>query len=117
MVDAPIYVDWLLVVALMIAAAVQYVWIGFHGHSAGRWLQALGFTGLAMRLMWSLSQGDDPPVAAVSIPLLMFVAAGSSITAIQQMRMLWMDVRCLQSPEHRCFREDRVKAALMEKRK
>lgn len=116
MTDAPIYIDWILASTMMIAAFVQYVWISFHGHSLGRWLQALGFTGLAIRLAWSLSSGEDPPIAAVSVPLLIFIAAGTSITAVQQMRLLWMDVRCLQQPEHRCYREDRVRMAIRERK-
>ena len=114
-INAPIYLDWLLAICLAIAAGTQYIWLAFHGSTFGRWLQAIGFTGLAMRIAWSLAQGGDPPIAAVSIPLLVFIAAGSAVTAVQQMRMLWMDVRCLQKPEHRCYREDRVKMALLER--
>ena len=117
MIDAPIYIDWILAIVFMIAAAVQCIWIAFHGHSLGRWFQAIGFCGVSVRLIWGLSEGQDPQVAAVSIPFLVLLAAGSSITAIQQMRLLWMDVRCLQRPEHRCFREDRVKAAILERQK
>jgi hypothetical protein len=116
MIDAPIYVDWLLATILMFAGGVQYVWLAFHGNSVGRWLQALGFTGISLRLMWSLSQGIDPPIAAVSVPLLMMLAIGCSLTAIQQMRLLWLDVRCIQDPKHVCFREDRVRWAIKERR-
>ena len=115
MIDAPIYIDWILAIVMGIAACVQYVWLSFHGHSLGRWMQALGFTGLAIRIGWALSAGEDPPIAAVSVPLLMIIAAGASITAMHQMRMLWMDVRCMQDHRHRCFREDRVKAAILER--
>lgn len=115
MIDAPVYVDWALALVLMVSAIIQYIWIGFHGHTFGRWLQALGFTGLSVRLIWSLVQGYDPHIAAVSIGPLAGIATGSSITAIQQMRLLWTSVRCIQAPEHRCFREDRVKQALREK--
>lgn len=117
MIDAPIYVDAILGVLLLVAATTQSIWIAFHGHSLGRWLQAIGWSGLAIRVLWSVAHGQDPPIAAVSIPLLLMAAGGATLTAVQQMRLLWMDVRCIQRPEHRCFREDRVRAAIMERRK
>ena len=117
MIDAPIYVDWILGIVFLLAFLVQCVWVAFHGHSLGRWMQAIGFCGVGVRLVWSLAEGHNPQVAAISIPFLILLAGGTSLTAIQQMRMLWMDVRCLQRPEHRCFREDRVKAAILERKK
>lgn len=116
MIDAPVHIDLILAVCLAVAAGVQYVWIGFHGHSIGRWLQAIGFTGLAIRIFWQLVNGGDPSIAAVSIPLLIFIGAGSALTAIQQMRLLWLDVKCIQNPQHRCYRADRIKLALRGKK-
>ena len=115
MVDAPTYVDWTLGIVFLIAFLIQCLWIAFHGHSLGRWMQAIGFCGVGVRLVWSLSAGQDPQVAAISIPFLILLAGGTSLTAIQQMRLLWMDVRCMQQPEHRCYREDRVRDAIKEK--
>ena len=113
-VDAPPYIDTMLAFVFVITAGVNYVWIGMHGHTAGRWLQALGFTGLAMRLIFDLISGGDPHISAAAIFPLTAIAAGTSITAIQQMRMLWVDVRCMNDPKHKCFRSDRIKMALKE---
>jgi len=115
-IDAPVHIDLILGICLAIAAIVQYTWIAFHGHSIGRWLQAVGFTGLAIRIIWSIAIGNDPPIAAVSVPLLVFIGAGSALTAIQQMRLLWLDVKCIQNPQHRCYRADRIKLAMREKK-
>jgi hypothetical protein len=117
MINAPIYIDAILGVLLLVTAGTQCTWIAFHGHALGRWLQAIGWSGLSVRILWSIAHGNDPMIAAVSIPLLLMAAGGATLTAVGQMRMLWMDVRCLQRPEHRCFREDRVKAAILERRR
>ena len=117
MIDAPIHIDIALGVCLLIAAGVQYAWIGFHGHSVGRWLQAIGFTGLAIRIFWQVIEGGDPSIAIISIPLLIFIGSGSALTAIQQMRALWMDVRCFQDPSKPCYRTDRIRDGLLERRR
>lgn len=117
MIDAPVHADFVLGICLAIAALVQYAWIGFYGHSIGRWLQAVGFTGMAIRLIWAVAIGDNPPIAAISIPLLIFIGAGSALTALQQMHALWLDVRCFQDPTKPCFRADRIRLALLGKRK
>jgi hypothetical protein len=115
MSNAPIYIDFILATCVLIAAITQCVWLAFHGNSIGRWMQAIGWAGLATRLFWSIAHGDDPQVATVSIPLLIMAAGGAALTAVQQMRMLWVDVRCMQDPSQACFRTDRVRAALREK--
>lgn len=70
-----------------------------------------------MRILWSVTHGADPQIAAVSVPLLLMAAGGATMTAVQQMRLLWMDVRCLQDHSQPCYRTDRVRAAFMERRK
>jgi len=116
MIDAPVYVDIALAIILAVAAGTQYVWLAFHGHSIGRWLQAIGFTGLAMRILWTVAQGQDPHIAAISIAPLCMICIGATITAVHQMRSMLIDVRCLQNPLYPCFREDRLKKAAREHR-
>ena len=52
MTDAPIYIDAILGLMLLVAAGTQCTWIAFHGHTLGRWLQALGWAGLSVRILW-----------------------------------------------------------------
>lgn len=116
MIDAPVYVDVSLAVVLLFAACAQFFWLGMHGNSVGRWLQALGFCGIAVRIIWTISIGNDPHIASFSIPFLAAIGCGAAITAIQQMKLLRLEVRCMQDPTQPCFRKDRVKAAIMERR-
>lgn len=113
-VNAPVYIDAVLCLVLAIAALVNYFWLGAHGHSIGRWMQALGYTGLFLRMFIDIIYGNDPHISVAAIAPLTFVAVGSAVTAIQQMRILWADVHCFRDPKFRCYRVDRVKMALRE---
>lgn len=115
-VNAPWWIDSVLALLFVTAAGAQFAWLGFYGHSIGRWMQALGWTGLSVRLVGDLVTGGDPHVAAVAIPFLALVSGGTAYTAIAQIRALQLDVRCMRDPLQHCFRADRVRAALAEKR-
>lgn len=117
MIDAPVYIDIMLAVVMGVCAGFQYVWLSFHGHSIGRWMQAIGWTGLCIRITWAVSSGENPPIASVSIPLLILAAGGASLTAYQQLRRLQANVRCMADPKFTCAREDRIKIALVGRKK
>ena len=116
MINAPVYVDAVLAVVLLIAAVAQFFWLAMHGSSIGRWLQGIGFCGVSVRILWTLFSGGDPNIASFSIPFLAAIGCGAAITAIQQMRMLRLEVKCMQDPSQQCFRSDRVKVAILERR-
>jgi hypothetical protein len=113
--NAPPWIDGMLCVAFVTAALVQYVLIAMRGHSVGRWMQAIGWTGLAMRLMWAFITDQDPIIASISIPFLISASGGTALSAYQYMRVMAADVRCIQDPSQRCAREDRVMLAIREK--
>ena len=108
MIDAPIYIDLLLACFMFAAAVVQCFWLAFNGHNLGRWMIAIGWCGLSVRITWSVFIGEDPPIAAVSVPLLMLASGGSAITAIRQIRFNRLGVTCQLDPDKPCYREDRI---------
>lgn len=116
MINAPVYVDLSLAIILLFAAVSQFFWLAMHGNSVGRWLQAIGFSGVSVRIFWTVISGGDPNIASFSIPFLSAVGCGAAVTAIQQMRMLRLEVSCMQDPSKQCFRDDRMKVAFAERR-
>lgn len=118
MIDAPWYVDSILMSVMIGAALVQYIWIAFKGHSVGRWLQAVGFTGLAMRMGYALYVDGNVPIASASVPFLMCLAGGTVLTAWKEILQKPLpEVHCLQEPDRLCQREDRIRAAILERKK
>lgn len=117
LLNAPPMFDGMLCVAFTLAAIVQYVLIGMHGNTVARWMQAIGWTGLSMRLVWALSTGQDPLIASISIPFLIAASGGTALGAYQYMRILSADVRCMRDHDKPCAREDRVRMALQERKR
>ena len=109
MMDAPWYVDIALAASMTLAALAQYLWLAKNGHSAGRWLQAIGWTGLSARVIWALVVDGNVPINAVSVPFLVALAGGTVLTAWRRIVDIEREVYCLQKPEMRCYREDRIK--------
>lgn len=109
MIDAPPYVDLLMTIIITLTAFVQYVWIAKNGHGLGRWLQAIGWTGLSARMIYGMAVYGDLTVHAASIPFLIMVAGGTVLTAWTRIVDTEREVFCLQKPEMRCYREDRIK--------
>ncbi len=111
--DAPLYIDLILGVYLAIAALAHYVEIAFVGSTVWRWLSACGWTGLILRILWSIALGKNPPIANVSVPLMMMAAGGGAIAATLSTRRMWADARCIADPTLTCQREDRVREAVL----
>ena len=109
MIDAPWYVDWILAVIMALAALVQYLWIARNGSSFGRWLMAIGWTGLATRVILGLTMTGNVQIHAASVPFLVMLAGGTVLVAWRQIVDVERVVHCLQKPEMRCYREDRIK--------
>jgi hypothetical protein len=114
MIDAPWYVDLVLATVMILAAMSQYAWISFSGHSTERWLLAIGWTGLAGRLAYSLIVDGNVMIALASVPFLVMIAGGTALSAWRQLVMKPPPkVQCLQEPEFLCQREDRIREAIL----
>ena len=109
MIDAPPYVDWALAVVMCMAAIAQYLWLAKNGSSFGRWLQAIGWTGLALRTVLGLILDGNVKIHAASVPFLVALAGGTVLTAWRRIIDAEREVYCLQKPEMRCYREDRIR--------
>lgn len=113
MIDAPWYVDIALATVMILAAMSQYAWISFSGHSAERWLLAIGWTGLAGRMAYSLAVDGNVSIVLASVPFLTMIAGGTALSAWRQLVMKPPpQVQCLQEPEFLCQREDRIREAI-----
>jgi hypothetical protein len=112
MVDAPWYVDLAVALCLVLSAGINYTLIGMNGNSLGRWLSAVGWTGLSARMLYGLLVDGNVPIASISMPFLAMAAGGTVIGALRHMRESQADVKCLRDPWIKCQRSDRVEAAL-----
>ncbi len=108
MIDAPWYIDWFLGLIMTFAAIMQYIWIANNGHSAERWLMAVGWTGLAARVVYGLVSTGNVSIAAASVPFLLALAGGTVLLGWRQLFDAEVRVNCLQEPQLRCYREDRI---------
>lgn len=109
MMDAPWYIDYGLALVMSLAALVQYLWIARNGTSLGRWMMAIGWTGLAVRVVWGLVTEGNVAIHAASVPFLVSLAGGTVLVAWRQIIDVEPQVNCLQKPEYRCYREDRIR--------
>lgn len=125
MLDGAGYVpgDYALAVLITLAACVTYARIAFEivptlRVPAPRLLMALGWTILALRFWLTLAMGGDVIVAPVSLVALGMITSGYCLVQIRAIRRALALARdplyCLQAPEQRCQREDRV-AEVMKK--
>jgi len=113
MIDAPWYVDIALATVMVLAAMSQYAWISFSGHSTERWLLAIGWTGLAGRMTYSLIVDGNVTIVLASVPFLVMIAGGTALSAWRQLIMRPPPkVQCLQEPDFLCQREDRIREAI-----
>lgn len=74
--------DWALALLAALSAAVQYWRIAVNTKRTplrliGLWCVALGWTMLALRLLWALSAGYDPKIAPLSLVAAGLLAAGT----------------------------------------
>jgi len=108
-----------LAVLITFAALMTYARIAFERRQkyvVARMAAGVGFTIWAIRFWWTLAVGGDVIVAPVSMIAITLVCSGYS--AVQTMairRVLQYEsqpVYCLQKPEFRCHREDRIRRAL-----
>ena len=83
LIDAPAWVDLLLLVVFCCTAFVQYVWIAQNGHSIGRWLQAVGWSGLIYRFTLSLMNDGNVPISSIGMAMLAMIAGGTVLTAVR----------------------------------
>lgn len=111
-INLPWWMDAMTVVAFAVIAVVQGQRIAWFGGAADRWLQATGWAGLAWWWAARLFYSGDVRTNAISIAMVLLIGAGSLIAAWKQMRIARADLRCIQSPQHQCFREDRVRLIL-----
>lgn len=115
LMDAPWYVDAVLMVIMFTAAGVHYFSIAREGHTVGRWLLAIGWTGLAIRFCYGLVTTGNVLVNPASIPFLLMLAAGTVFVAWRELRAFGApEVYCLQEPDKLCQREDRIRSAIEE---
>ena len=114
LIDAPWYADLLLAAVLLGAALAQYVAIAIDGHSWPRWLMAIGWSGLAARMVVALALYGNVPINVASMPFLAAVAGGTVLMAWQMIvRAGRPKVWCLQEPDQLCQREDRLREAIV----
>lgn len=109
MIDAPWYVDLMVCTLIVIAAGAQYTWIALLGHSVARWMTAIGWTGLALRMGVALAVDGNVPINALSLPFLSLIAGGTALTAWRHIVAAGdPQVNCFRDPAFRCAREDRI---------
>ena len=111
--NLPWYIDLTIASIWIVMALVHGQLIARLGHSLVRWMRLIGWSGLGVWWMYRLSESGDLRVSAPSVFFVLVIAAASMIGARQQLRLARADVRCFQDPSHRCFREDRVREALL----
>ena len=117
MIDAPWYMDLALATVMILAAMSQYAWISFSGHSTERWLLAIGWTGLAGRMTYSLAVDGNVTIVLASVPFLVMIAGGTALSAWRQLVMKPPPkIACLQEPDKLCQREDRIRAEILRRR-
>lgn len=113
--DAPWHVDAVLALVMVLAALAQYVCIALDGSSWSRWLLAIGWTGLAGRVLYALIVFGNVPIASVSVPFLVCIAGGTVLLAWNRIFAAGEPVvHCLQEPQYRCRREDRMREAIVQ---
>ena len=83
LLNPPWWVDLVFTMVFAFCAGVQYWWITEHGHSAGRWLQALGWTVIVLRWAYLLITQMDVHVSPIVLPALTAIAVGTIMTAIK----------------------------------
>ena len=108
-----------LAVLITFAALMTYARIAFERRQKyvlARMTTGVGFTIWSIRFWWTLLDGGDIIVAPVSMIAITLVCAGYSAVQIMAIRRVLQyeskPVFCLQRPEYRCHREDRIRKAL-----
>jgi hypothetical protein len=111
--DAPWWADLIVMVAMFSAAFFKATNIAFLGHSLTRWLECVGWLGLTGRFAVGLMLDGNVPVNPAAALFLLMIATGSLRNAYLQLQTARVKVMCIQEPSRRCYREDRVHAALL----
>lgn len=108
-----------LAVLITFAALMTYARIAFERRQkyvVARMVTGVGFTIWSIRFWWTVAVGGDVIVAPVSMIAISMVCAGYSAVQMMAIRRVLkyesQPVFCLQRPEYRCHREDRIRQAL-----
>lgn len=79
-----VYGDFAVALISSLAAAFSYVRIACTSHDIGRWMIALGWTLIAVRLWHSLAIHGDAPVAPISLIALSMIGGGTVLMQIKK---------------------------------
>lgn len=115
--------DLALAVLITLSALLSYIRIGFETGAlrllVPRMALGIGFTVWAMRFWYTIWIGGDVMVAPVSMVAIALICTGYSVVQVVAIRRAFAlsqhPIFCLQEPDERCHREDRVREALLKR--